>query len=292
MKFFFFSAKLTFFKENKSTSASKISPLPSHGIKRKNSDCSESPSKSVKLSKPLKVLSADSPNVQSPTHDSSSREDEVQEVFSASSEEENPASAKPNQGRCCLMDRFVKKIPNKCIEEISSTNAEVDISPCSSSKTSIADSEIEKEAAIVVEESDNSDDEQTMSNSCTSKETAIDEYSRKNHFHTENIKEVPPKDVENDVEEKKKESEIVKSTSPIKINEANVVCSEVKECSIVLTPLKPVSSEKDNSEATPLSSVVESPITPASKNCTPTGMNPSTSGQKKGKKVWILFHCF
>lgn len=115
-------ATLSFFK-----SSPKVNPkTPTDSKKRKHSSpAPDSPNKIAKLSKPL-VAVVDPPN--SPSKQSKSvknanvPEPIINDHEVSSSSEADSGSSKASSGKCCLMERFVCKLPKGGNQEISSTN--------------------------------------------------------------------------------------------------------------------------------------------------------------------------
>ncbi|XP_059142016.1 chromatin assembly factor 1 subunit A-like [Physella acuta] len=106
----------------------KINPI-GQGKKRRNSNSLESPTKSGKtIIKPLAALgNAESPNSKASKIRKISFGDDNGNEVSSSSEAE-AAVGKAANGKCCLLDRFVKILPPDTHQEISSTNEGLEMS--------------------------------------------------------------------------------------------------------------------------------------------------------------------
>ncbi|XP_012945426.1 chromatin assembly factor 1 subunit A-B [Aplysia californica] len=158
-------AKLSFFKVSTASDGKLPAPTVGQGKKRKIPSVGDSPNKAAKLSKPLvsAVINAESPNakvskVTSKSVQSKKIEENDHEVSSSS---EADASSGKSNGKCCLMERFVLKLPQDVQHEISSTNEVLDISADltgESSKISLDEKDGDKEPneadCILVEDDD------------------------------------------------------------------------------------------------------------------------------------------
>ncbi|XP_055868804.1 chromatin assembly factor 1 subunit A-like [Biomphalaria glabrata] len=122
-------ATLSFFKAAPVKEMGKVQPNV-QSKKRRNSNSLESPSGGTKINKALApILVIESPNSKASKKRKVSHisdEDKTNEVSSSS--EADSASGKHTNGRCCLLDRFVRVLPADVHQEISSTNEVLDVS--------------------------------------------------------------------------------------------------------------------------------------------------------------------
>ncbi|KAH9524536.1 Chromatin assembly factor 1, subunit A [Bulinus truncatus] len=120
-------AKLSFFKAAPVLEITKVQPQV-QSKKRRNSNSLETPSSCAKVNKTL--TTSDSPNSKvskkRKLSSQKSNDDVTNEVSSSSEAESVPV--KHINGKCCLLDRFVRVMPSDVHQEISSTNEVLDIS--------------------------------------------------------------------------------------------------------------------------------------------------------------------
>jgi len=280
-------ATLSFFKASPKVKLTS-SPAPIQSLKRKHpSGPPDSPiKKTAKLSKPLTpaLINSDaSPQSTSKglsKKDTNSKPDSEENDQEVSSSSEAEAINGKSNGKCCLMERFVKKLPQGAHEEISSTNEVLDVS----GEFEVDEGDKSEAECIIIEEEDDCEKK--------AKEVNNSQNDIKNCMKSIDTIEKKDKDIADD------ESKDIQGNDleQIKVTPKKDIKSDTKKLKTITPPKVSTPASKKSGKiaspkvATPARLNIGSPkesSTPIGVGLTqnPGSETPTTSAKKRVRKV-------